>query len=261
MFDFFAPAGYKEAVGILNLKQISVSVIAFMAVIFALKATKRYANNIRRIIRVLTVTLWVLEIIKISLVIYNGNAGINQTVPLYYCSIVLYAGLLSSFCRGRLRRIGDVFLSCGGVVGGVIFLALPASSFSEYPLFHFITLQSLFLHCSMIFMGLSLVLSGNITLKKRDILYYLPLVGAVCLTAFIINSIYGSNLMFISQNYPSTPIEILYNLFPGLGFTLITVAGQLFLPFYAMYYLYDAIKRSKFLARFAIFEDFFNKGY
>lgn len=236
---FFAPAGKHEAAGVLSTAHFLYVALTALALLFALKRVKR--DNIRKSVRRLTLLLWLLEAAKIFLCIKNGNTDINETVPLYYCSITLYAGLLSGFCGGKLRRMGDVFLASGGVVGGVVFLALPLSSFSVYPPLHFITLQSVFLHGCMVYMGLALVLSG-VELTQRDILYYAPCVLAVCVLALIINGIYGSNLMFISQNYPSTPIEILYKLCPGVLFTVSCVLGQLTLPFYGSFCLYRLAK-------------------
>lgn len=216
--------------------------VALTALLLLLALKRLKKGSVRKNVRRLTLLLWVLEAAKILLCIKNGNTSINETVPLYFCSITLYAGLLSGFCNGRLRRIGDVFLASGGVVGGVVFLVLPLSSFSVYPPLHFITLQSVFLHGCMVYMGLALVISG-VRLTKGDIIYYAPCVLATCILALIINGIFGSNLMFISQNYPSTPIEILYKLCPGVLFTAVGVLGQLTIPFYGAYCFYSLTKR------------------
>ena len=50
----------------------------------------------------------------------------------------------------------------------------------------------------------------------------------------IVNKIFGSNLMFISQNFPGMPIEIIYNA-TGPLFTLVMSLGQMTLPFYMVY--------------------------
>lgn len=56
----------------------------------------------------------------------------------------------------------------------------------------------------------------------------------VYVLAYIVNNIFGSNLMFISKNFPGTPIEIIYNI-SGKYFTLIMSLGQMILPFYIVY--------------------------
>ena len=78
---------------------------------------------VRRTVRVVTALLWALEIGKILFVLFKtGSRNPNDFIPLYYCSLVLYAGLFSSVGKGRLRRLGDVFLATGGLIGGACFL-------------------------------------------------------------------------------------------------------------------------------------------
>ena len=48
--------------------------------------------------------------------------------------------------------------------------------------------------------------------------------------------------MFISKNFPGTPLEILYNLVGPL-YTPIMVIGQMFLPFLVVYYGIDFLTK------------------
>ena len=80
-----------------------------------------------------------------------------------------------------------------------------------------------------------MVLKTNyIELEKKDAIYYFILILAISVVALIINNIFGSNLMFISQNFPGMPIEIIYNA-TGPLFTLVMSLGQMTLPFYMVY--------------------------
>ena len=64
--------------------------------------------------------MWIFEVIIVLFkVITGGIKNINNYVPLYYCSLLLYAGLLSSFAKNELKRMGDVFLATGGIIGGI----------------------------------------------------------------------------------------------------------------------------------------------
>lgn len=67
-------------------------------------------------------------------------------------------------------------------------------------------------------------------------------VGIICGLAYIVNNIFGSNLMFISQNFPGTPIEILYNL-AGKWFTPIMIIAQMTLPFAFIYFVRKCFNR------------------
>ena len=72
--------------------------------------------------------------------------------------MLIYAGLLSSFGKGKVRRIGDVFLATGSIVGGIVFVLFPTTSIPSYPIFHFISLHSFFFHGTMIYLGLLSIL-------------------------------------------------------------------------------------------------------
>ena len=163
-------------------------------------------------------------------------------MPLYYCSLLLYAGLLSSLGKGILKKAGDGFLSTGAIVGGGIFILFPSTSLPSYPTFHLVSIHSFLYHGIMVYLGLLINFTNYIQLEKKDIIYYSSLVGIICVVAYAINNIFGSNLMFISENFSGTFIEIMYNLTGNL-FSIIMILAQMILPFYFMYGLINLIKK------------------
>lgn len=228
--------------GIFSIEHFILLAITVICIIIALKATYRLEKDeVKKIIRRSTIFLWILEIIKIVFNIKNyGFKAINQYVPLYFCSLVLYAGIFSGYCKGKLKRAGDVFLSTGGIVGGIIFLLVPLTSLTNYPAIHFISIHSFILHGTMVYIGLLMLITKYIIIEKKDIIYYSATIVIVSTIAYIINLIFDSNLMFISQNYPGTFIEIIYNL-SGKLFPIVMVVAQATLPFYVVYGIYKKI--------------------
>ena len=79
-----------------------------------------------------------------------------------------------------------------------------------------------------------IILTNYITINHTDIKYYASIVGVICLFAYILNNIFDSNLMFISKDFPGTPITILYNI-SGELFTTIMIVLQATAPFYIVY--------------------------
>lgn len=212
-------------------------------IVLALFLTRKAGDlAVRRIIRVCTGVLWGLEIAKILFVLLvTGSRNPNDFIPLYYCSLVLYAGLCSSVGRGKLRRLGDVFLATGGMIGGACFLVCPNTSLPRYPVFHFISFHSFLLHGIMVFLGLLLLQRGIVRLRLRDLWYCSGLVSAMCLLAFLFNTVYSNvtntqtaNLMFMSRDFPGTPVHILYVL-TGKLFPVAMWLVQAFVPFLAVY--------------------------
>lgn len=217
--------------------------ITVLCIAGGLFATRRCdSHTVRRIVRVSTALLWALEIAKILFVLLKtGSRNPNDFIPLYYCSLVLYAGLFSSVGKGWVQRLGDVFLATGGMVGGACFLICPNTSLPRYPVFHFISFHSFLLHGLMVFLGLLLLLRGVVRLTSHDVVYCAGLVSAMCVAALAYNNIYSAvtgtesaNLMFMSRDFPGTPVHVLYVL-TGKAFPLAMWLLQAFVPYYAVF--------------------------
>ena len=147
---------------------------------------------------------------------------------------VLYAGTLSSFAKGKIKRMGDVFLATGGIIGGIVFILLPTTSLPAYPALHIVSLHSFLYHGIMVYLGLLVNITHYIEVVASDAVYFATLIGIICILAQIVNKIFDSNLMFISKDFPGTPITIIYKL-TGKHFTAFMEIAQMFLPFYAVY--------------------------
>lgn len=247
----FSKAGIYEACGIFTTGHFILIGITLISIIIALKLTsKKDKKQVHKIIKCLTVPICILEIIKIIFnITVNSVKNINTYVPLYYCSMLIYAGLFSSFGKGMLKRIGDVFLATGSIVGGIVFVLFPTTSLPSYPMFHFISIHSFFFHGTMIYLGILVNITNYIKLEKNDIKYFATLVGTMCILALIINNIFDSNLMFISKNFPNSPLQIIYNLTNGtILYNLILISVQLTLPFYVPYWIIKRVEKVKFEA-------------
>ena len=242
----FANPGEYESCGMFTLDHFKLIIITILGIIIALKKTlHKTKDEVKKTIKRCTIILWIFEAIIISFKLRTGDVrNVNNYVPLYYCSLLLYAGLLSSFGRDKLKRMGDIFLATGAIVGGVIFIITPTTSLPSYPMLHIVSLHSFLFHGIMVYLGLLINMTHYIELEAHDIKYYAALVGVICLLAYIINCIFDSNLMFISKNFPGTPIEILYNL-TGPFFTIVACVGQMTLPFYIIYGIISKVRKNK----------------
>ena len=242
--DFFAPAGKIPPAGAFSPEHLILSALSALAVAVLLRLTRKLSHKkVLTIIRAVSVSLCALEIVKIVFTLKTSSLkDVNSYVPLYFCSITLYAGLMAGFAKGWWKRTGEVFLATGGIVGGIVYLVYPLTSISIYPPFHFITIYSFVLHAAMIYLGLLLLMSGYTKLKHQDIDHFFLIVALVSVLAFTVNINFHTNLMFLSQNYPGTPIEIVYNIFPGLLFPLFMFLFQASAPFYTVFIVYKRIK-------------------
>jgi len=232
---FFAKPGKYAACGIFSKEHFILIAITVIGIIIALKYTANKKDT-KKIIKNCTVFVWSFEILIITFKIaIAGMKNVNNFLPLYYCSILLYAGLLSSFGKGKLQRIGDVFLATGGIIGGIVFLIFPTTSLLTYPVFHLVSFYSFIFHGIMVYLGLLVNITNYIELKSKDILNYASIVGVICIIAYVVNQIFNSNLMFISKNFPA--VSIIDALYKSTGklFTPVMILAQCTLPFYVVY--------------------------
>lgn len=188
----FSKMGEYEPCGIFTTGHFILIGITIVWIIIALKYSyKQSKEKIHKIIICLTIFAWILEISKIAYTLhYNSIYAVSTYVPLYYCSMLLYAGLLSSFGKGHLKRIGDVSLATGSIVGGLIFLIYPATSLPKYPAFHILSLHSFLYHGIMVYLGLLINTSKYIELQKSDFKYFAGLVGSMSILALIVNKLF-----------------------------------------------------------------------
>lgn len=232
---FARPGEYKPC-GIFSFGHFGLIAVTLVCIAIAIKNTyKSSKEEVKKIIKNCTIMLWFMEIFIIAFKLCTGDPrNVNNYVPLYYCSILLYAGTLSSFAKGKLKRMGDVFLATGGIIGGIVFILLPTTSLPAYPVFHIVSLHSFLYHGIMVYLGLLVNATNYIKVAANDIIYFATLIGIICVLAQIVNTIFDSNLMFISKDFPGTPITIIYKL-TGKYFTIFMELAQMFLPFYAVY--------------------------
>ena len=232
---FARPGEYKPC-GIFSLEHFGLIAVTIVCIAIAIKNTyKNSKEEVKKIIKNCTIMLWIMEIFIIIFKLCTGDPrNVNNYLPLYDCSILLYAGTLSSFAKGKIKRMGDVFLATGGIIGGIVFILLPTTSLPAYPALHIVSLHSFLYHGIMVYLGLLVNITHYIEVVASDAVYFATLIGIICTLAQIVNKIFDSNLMFISKDFPGTPITIIYKI-TGKHFTAFMEIAQMFLPFYAVY--------------------------
>ena len=243
---FLSKPDESNSCGIFTLGHFILIILTTIGIITALIKTKnKTKEDVSKIIKNMTIIVWILEFFRIGFNLYIGEIyNVNSWMPLYYCSLLLYAGAMSSFGKGKIKRAGDVFLATGGIIGGIIFIILPTTSLPSYPMLHFLSIHSFFFHGAMVYLGSLINITHYIKLEWKDIGYFASLVGILCIVALVINNICDSNLMFISKDFPGTPVTILYHLI-GKWFAPIMIIIQMTLPFIVVFLILKIIAKCK----------------
>ena len=240
---FFSKIGTYPAARMFSISHLILFLITAFIITISLIYTVKKKKDVLKILRILTIIAWLIEITNIIFKFRNNGAqAINSYVPLYYCSLFLYASILSSFCKGSLKRIGDVTILVAGLAGGVIFLLYPSTSLTDYPAFHLVSISSFIYHGIMTYISILMIRTKYVELKTHDIYFYLPIVTIICIISYTINSITGSNLMFISSRFPYPPMDFIYD-HTGKFYPLVTSIVQMFMPFYVIYGLVKLINK------------------
>lgn len=191
---------------------------------------------VRKRIKACTFLLWGLEIGKnIFYILVGDHKELLDSLPLYYCSLTLYCGLFSVYAKGHLKKTGDIFIEVGGLVGGIGYLLSPCSTAGSYPAFHFITINSFMYHTIMVYMSLIMIKMHYNRFGIKDVGYYAAIIVLMSILAYGVNQLLHTNFMFISENFPGTPMELLYKLSPFL-FPIIITFFQAVPPFFVLYY-------------------------
>lgn len=207
---FFAEGG--TPCGVFSRTHLIVMAVCFLLVWTAVVLTRRMQERtLVRLTRVIAVLITVLEGGKIAYCFIHGQYGLNQWLPLWFCSLFLYCAWCAGFGKGKIRRAGRLFLVGGGIIAGASFLIMPSTSVANYPMWHYLSCYSMLFHSLMHYLGLMYLVTGVQKLTVRDFSLYALFVGVFCVLGIVVNHYSGCNLMFMREPY-NLPIPFLHTL-------------------------------------------------
>ena len=247
---FFSPENTDTACGMFTLPHILSLIFCLALIGVCVFYTRRLSDGaVLKITRILAIVFTAMEIIKI---IYKFALGYTQYLdfylPISFCSLFIYALWFSGYGRGIVKKLGDVFVSAGCIVGGLAFLIVPATSLMVHHIFHYLSIHSMLYHSAMVYMGITYLLRGRVRLNKSALCINLIYVGSGCLIAILLNVITDSNLMLLAApiNIPVKIVNDLASSIPAL-YTVIASAVYLFIPYgvavILQKYIFDRIKK------------------
>ncbi len=163
-------------------------------------------------IRVTFALLWVLTIcLEAVKIIWESYSGVSVrfewggVLPLYPCSIFMYAMPFAIFGKGWVRYMGCGYVCSLGLLGGAINFIYPANILNNYSCISFAGFHTFFYHGTMVFCALVMLKSGYHSYKKATRFCHLLIPAipalAVSLIANAVNfSKIGSDYMFFRLN-------------------------------------------------------------
>lgn len=167
-----ARKGYagEDRLSLLQFLVMGAVFLLLVAISFALKNKK---ERLFFLYKILAVVMPVFEVIKITYSTYFdllNDEGFNWggILPLYTCSLLLYLLPFVAWGKGRTKECAMAFFSSIGIVAGLSnFVYL--SSAGSYPIFSYGCFYSITYHAVLVFMGLSLMISGIYLPTKKTV--------------------------------------------------------------------------------------------
>ena len=151
---------------------LCISVVLLIVLLVLLRKSSK--EKVLKIIKGTSIFMIVLYIAKTtweSIYDIKLSGSFNTgLLPLDTCSIIMYAGLLAGFCKGKIGKAASSWLATGGVVGGVATM-LYLNAFKYYPFFSFGAFYSMIWHFLMVFLGLLLIVTKYVDIKFSTVLY------------------------------------------------------------------------------------------
>lgn len=243
------PEGYLSWQHILFVGSLLFAMFA-LAIWLGLRNRGRDPRAKNRVLIATAILMDAIEIAKIAVMCYRSDDPTTwqNHLPLFLCSIQLITIPLAAFAKGRVREAALDFVFIFGLLGAILGTVGAGQNYNAYPVLSLDNVASGLTHCISGFASLYIVLSGQASMKRRNIPITYAILGVFCIAAYFANTALGTNYMFLKQG-DGTPYDILYNLFGGnpvlypigvVGLFLIYIAA-----FYGVFYLIQKKKEHR----------------
>ncbi|MBQ1820682.1 MAG: YwaF family protein [Clostridia bacterium] len=182
---------YKHDISGFESDLFSVPHIVFIALVYVLGILvsflfrKARHERIGVGLKVLSIWMVVFEITKItweSVHDINHGYGFNYEgiLPLYTCSLFIYALLVAAWGKGKPREFCLSFLTTIGMLYGAIGVVY-CNGLNFYPFWTFGAFYSMFFHATMFVTGVFLLMTGYKKAEWRDVYRsFVPIVLLAC---------------------------------------------------------------------------------
>ena len=242
---FFAPRNKETALGMYSTGYfMALAVFMVLTIIGIIISKKMNKKQVHKTLLIIGIFLWITEIIK--MIFYLVTYGLEEVdfIPLYFCSMYMYASILIIFKNQKLKDTGLSFMFFGGIIGAFIFFCYPSACIPNYPLFHFMTLRTFIYHSLMMYAGFLIVITGYYKPNIKHFVHYTIFLGITFILAYIMNRVLDDNLMYIMKPIKIQISKDLYNYNPTL-YPFIVGILEIIGPFFLSYFVYIFVLKIK----------------
>ena len=234
----------REAAGLYGREHLLYITLTLLLVALCLFLCRKVGDRgFRRIHIFLTLFITATEIAKITLCIV-GREPVDNWIPLYFCGLFSFALWFLFSKNEKLKKAGYSYITMGGILAGVFFTFYPSTSLARYPALHPASIHAAIFHGAMIYFGLLILARGFYLPKSEDLKYYFSFVTAAVAVSLPINSIFGTNCMFLSDPFGLPVLTGLAENLPIL-YIIIVWLSQAFILFKLSIFIYNLFRKAK----------------
>ncbi len=245
--DFLPPAGEIPGTMFTPLHFGFAALVAALIVFLVLWLRKKEERTLKTLFTVLWAALVVLEIAKI---VWESTAGsevrfeYGGILPLYPCSIFLYAMPFAIFGKGLVRRSASGYVCTLALVGGLINFVYPATILGNYSCLSFAGFHTFFYHGVLVLTAALMLASGYHSYRGVTRFYELLLPSvpflAVSVVASIVNFTLDTDYCFLRmRSFIFAPFG------EALGLLAVPVMYLAYLLLHAAFYLPSYIQNKR----------------
>ena len=229
------PEGYLSWQHLTFVTSLMVIMIA-LAIVLGLKNKGRDEKKKNAILIWAAILIDSFEIFKIVLACAEDPTAWKINLPLFLCSIQLITIPLAAFTRGRIKEAAMDFVCIFGILGALLGTYGAGQNYNSYPVLSFTNMVSGITHSISGFTSLYIMISGMISLKRRNMWITFSILGGFCAAAMVANKLLDYNYMFLVRG-DGTPYDIFYNLVGGHSILYPAIVIALFLVYITIFYL------------------------
>lgn len=240
----FANVGTYPPVGLFSITHIISICVCFVCVGIAAWLTRKMTKETYfKCLKIFAILLTILETLKIVWTLSIGAVNLDYWLPLYFCSLFIYALWFAVSKNEYIKNMGLSFIAIAALIAGAVFIIMPTTSFSLFPIFHFQSLYSMLFHSLMVYSEIMLYVTKSYKLNMRSIWSYCGFCAIFMTAGVIINSIYGSNMMFLRDpgNIP-LPFLVSIKAFSPVLYTICIIVSHTLIIGFATLGIYKLIE-------------------
>lgn len=213
---------------------VYMTIMVTLAVVIGILFKNKDYKTKNKVIIVSAILIDSFELVKI-IAACIGSDDVVRTIlcsllPLFLCSIQLVAIPMAAFCKGRMKEASLDFVLIFGLLGAIAGTIGAAQNYYSYPVLSFPNIVSGITHSISGFASLYIIISGIVSLKKKNMWITYTILGGFSVLAYVMNIVTGlayegmifteegkaagSNYMFLMY-HDGTPYSIFYNMVGG----------------------------------------------